>query len=177
MWGRELEGIQAGLGHLHIIAPMAAADSNTTNNALLGLNREATTKDDQAISLDDTIQQGRIVLYELEPLVRSHTETDGSIRLILSNLHAQKRRPIHAAESFECATLVANTDAHGFSHLARLGFGSSDHVLSSLDGNAAFLEGFLCHTLLLCKVKYQWVDEQENPRMLDEARSSSIPYF
>src|SRR5260221_12486538 len=133
------------LCHLHIMGIMAATHTDTPNHTLAGCDRVTSAKYDQAIRFDDAVQQWIVILHELEPVMGRHTKANSGIGFVLGNLQTQERRSIHAAELFEGAVPIANSDTHWSAHFAGFGFGGCNHTLGCFDGDARFLESVCCH--------------------------------
>src|SRR5262249_33652274 len=84
-----LEGFQSCFRDLDILAPVSTTHAETTNDTLFGLDGETTPEDNQAVGLDDTVQEWGVVLHEIEPFMCCHTKSNGGVCFVLRNLHAQ----------------------------------------------------------------------------------------
>src|SRR6266851_95525 len=136
---------QSCLRHLHIMCIVPTADADAANDP--GIRRDwiAAAKYNQAIRLDDAVQQRRIILHKVKPLVCRHAEANRRICLVLGNLHAQKWRAIHTAESLERAIAIYNRDTHRSTHFVGFGFSGSNETLCCLNSDTGFQESVLCH--------------------------------
>src|SRR5258708_38838231 len=122
---------------------MAATYTDTPNHTLTGCDRVTSAKYDQAIRFDDAVQQWIVILHELEPVMGRHTKANSGIGFVLGNLHTQERRSIHAAERFEGAVPIANSDIHWSPHSPGFGFDGCNHTLGCFACAGRFLEN-LC---------------------------------
>src|SRR5215469_3349851 len=139
------EGSQPRLRHLHIMRIMPATDAYPANDPGLRRDRIAAAKYNQAIRLDDTVQQRRVILHKVKPLVCRHAKADRCICLVLRNLNAQKRCAIHAAESPERAIAIDDSNGHRSTHFVSLGLCSCNDTLCRLNSDTGFLESIFCH--------------------------------
>src|SRR5258708_13502343 len=135
---------QPRLRHLHIVRIVPTADADAANDP--GIRRDwiATAKYNQAIRLDDAMQQRRVILEKGKPLVCRHAKANRCIGLVLRNLHAQKRRAVHTTESLERAIAIYNRDTHRSTHFVGFGFSGSNETLCCLNSDTGFQESVLC---------------------------------
>src|SRR5260221_4329174 len=136
---------QSCLRHLHIMCIGPTADADAANDP--GIRRDwiAAAKYNQAIRLDDAVQQRRVILHKVKPLVCRHAKANRCIGLVLRNLHAQERRAVHTAESLERAIAIDDSNRHGSTHFVGLSLGGSNETLCCLNSDTGFQESVLCH--------------------------------
>src|SRR5580692_37536 len=85
------DGRQAGLGYLHVLAVMAAADADTADHGAADGNRVPAAEHDQPIDPGGRAHgEGRVVLDELVPRVGGHPEADRRVGLVLGHLNGKQ---------------------------------------------------------------------------------------
>src|SRR2546422_568960 len=87
----------------------------------------------------DAGQERRVALDEVEEVLRRHAE-QSRVRLILRNLDAQNRRPVHAAKGLEIAAVIEHGDVLGDPNRSCLRNGFIHHPLCQLRRNTVFLD-------------------------------------
>src|SRR4029077_15002355 len=87
----------------------------------------------------DAGQERRVALDEVEEVLRRHAE-QSRVRLILRNLDAQNRRPVHAAKGLEIAAVIEHGDVLGDPNRSCLRNGFIHHLLCELGRDAVFLD-------------------------------------
>jgi hypothetical protein len=105
---------------------VAAADADAADDLVAGTQGIAAAEGNQPVHVAHATKERRVIFDEVVPLVRGKAETDRGVRLILSDLYAEQRCAVHAAEPLQDAAFVADGGHHGHADLNRLALGGID---------------------------------------------------